>query len=120
MPRMIALVAVFVLCGLVGCVTENLVEARPEASKVTVVKDVDKPLHCRNLGDVNGRSRSQDTAKARAGAQNDFKNRAAALKANYALIEDENGGHVGTSAYTEVLIRGKALLCEEPAAPSEQ
>ena len=106
-------------CALVGCVSEQLVEARPEAGKVTIVKDVDRPLRCKTLGDIHGRSRSEDEAKARVGAQNDLKNQAAAMKANYALVEIDRAGNVGKSTYKEVYMAGKALKCEDIAPPEE-
>ncbi len=112
MARTIVLLALS--CALAGCVTESIVAAKPGASKVTMVTEVDKPFRCKTLADIHGTSRSSDEAKAKAGAQNDFKNRAAAVRANYALVEAENSGNVGTSTIREVFIRGKALRCQEP------
>jgi hypothetical protein len=108
-------IALLVLsCALGGCVTESIVETRPGAAKVTIVNEVDKPFRCKTLADIHGTSRSTDEAKAKAGAQNDFKNKAASFRANYALVENENSGNVGTSTIREVFIRGKALRCEDP------
>jgi hypothetical protein len=112
MARTIALLALS--CALGGCVTESIVQARPEAAKVTVVNDTDKPFDCKVLADIHGTSESSDEAKAKTGAQNDFKNRAAAYRANYAWVEAENSGNVGTSTIRRVFIRGKALRCKEP------
>jgi hypothetical protein len=120
MARTIALLALS--CALGGCVTESIVQARPAASKVTIVNEVDKPFRCKTLADIHGTSRSTDEAKAKVGAQNDFKNQAAKFRANYAMVEAENSGNIGSSTMKEVFIRGKALRCEEPEkdAPAEQ
>jgi len=117
MARTIVLLALS--CALAGCVTESIVAAKPGASKVTIVTDVDKPFRCKTLADIHGTSRSNDEAKAKAGAQNDFKNNAAAFRANYALVEADNSGNVGTSTIKEVFIRGKALRCQEPEKTGE-
>jgi hypothetical protein len=105
-----------------GCVTESIVQARPAASKVTIVNDTDKPFNCKVLADIHGESESSDEAKAKTGAQNDFKNKAAGFRANYAWVEAENSGNVGTSTIRRVFIRGKALRCPEPEkeAPQQQ
>jgi len=94
-----------------GCFA-NVVALEPKAESVKVVHDSDKPLHCDVLGKINGTSRSGDEKEARAGAENDFRNHAAELKANFALIEAERSGPVGTSSQHDVFIGGKALHCQ--------
>lgn len=94
-----------------GCFA-NVVALEPKAESVKVVHDSDKPLHCDVLGKINGTSRSDDEKEARAGAENDFRNHAAELKANFALIEAERSGPVGTSSQHDVFIGGKALHCQ--------
>ena len=69
--------------------------------------------HCKNLGDVHGTSRSTDRDKARKGAEADLKNNAAALKANYVLVDAERTGLVGSSSHSETFMSGKAMKCEE-------
>jgi len=98
---------------LVGCVTENIVEVRPAAANVKLVKEDDKPFHCKVVGDIHGTSRSTDREKARKGAEADLKNHAASLKANYVMIEIDRAGLVGTSSYSDAFLSGKALRCEE-------
>src|SRR5262249_12332801 len=71
-----------------GCVEQNIVEIKPGATSIKVVKEDDKPFRCDVLGDVHGTSRSDDKDKARQGAENDIKNQAATFKgANYVLLE---------------------------------
>jgi hypothetical protein len=89
----------------------NVVALEPKAQGVKVVHERDKPLHCEVLGKITGQSRSGDEKEARQGAENDFRNQAAELKANFALIEAERSGPVGTSSQHDVFIGGKALHC---------
>jgi len=96
-----------------GCVTEDIVDPGPGAGKVTLVKESEMPLRCKTLGDVHGVSRAQSEAKARRGAENDIKNRAVALKANYVLVDIDRVKPVGTSPYREIFLGGKALACED-------
>jgi hypothetical protein len=69
-------------------------------------------LRCQVLGKISGTSRSDDEKEARQGAENDFRNHAAELKANFAFIEAERSGPVGTSSQHDVFIGGKALRCQ--------
>jgi hypothetical protein len=103
----------FVLAASFGCVSESVVEVKPAAAGIKVVKEDEKPFRCKVLGDVNGKSRSGDREKARKGAENDMRNHALALKANYVVIERENAGNVGTTKTSDAFISGKALKCEE-------
>jgi hypothetical protein len=96
-----------------ACVSENVVEVKPAGAAVKLVKEDDKPFHCKVLGDVHGTSRSADREKARKGAEADLKNHAAALKANYVLVERENAGNVGSTTTSDAFLYGKALKCEE-------
>jgi hypothetical protein len=110
-----------------GCLS-NTVALAPEAKSVTLVRESDRPLHCKVLGKITGSSRSSDEKLAKEGAENDLRNHAAELKANYALVESENGGRVGTSNERDAFLGGKALLCrtdamdeaDEKAAAAEQ
>lgn len=98
-----------------GCVQENMVDIKPEAFAIKVVKEDDKPFRCDVLGDVHGSSRSDDKDKAHQGAENDIKNQAATLKgANYVLVEIDRNKHVGTTAVNEAFLGGKALRCKDP------
>lgn len=102
------------LATFLGCsYRETLVKVEPGAQDVKVVKQDDKPFRCQVLGEIRGSSRSEDKDKARTGAENDLKNRAAALKGNYALIEVDRSNPVGTTSYTETVLGGKALRCED-------
>lgn len=100
-----------VLVLLPGCFA-NVVALEPKAEGVKVVHESDKPLRCEVLGKISGTSRSDDVKEARRGAENDFRNHAAELKANFAFIEAERGGPVGTSSQHDVFIGGKALRCQ--------
>jgi hypothetical protein len=97
--------------ALPGCFA-NVVALEPKAQAVKVVHESDKPLHCDVLGKITGQSRSDDEKEARQGAENDFRNHAAELNANFAFIEAERGGPVGTSSQHDVFIGGKALRCQ--------
>lgn len=87
----------------------------PEAKSVTVVRASDRPLHCKVLGPITGSSRGSDEKQAKAGAENDFRNQAAELKANFAVIETENGGPAGTTSDRKAFLGGKALHCQTEA-----
>jgi hypothetical protein len=104
-----ALVVVSVV--LPGCFA-NVAVLEPKAAGIKVVHESDKPLRCQVLGKISGTSRSDDEKEARQGAENDFRNHAAELKANFAFIEAERSGPVGTSSQHDVFIGGKALRCE--------
>ena len=76
------------------------------------VRETDKPVDCKFLGKITGKSHADDEKEARKGAENDLRNQAAKLKANYALVENQRGGPVGTTSQREVVINGKALFCQ--------
>src|SRR5450432_3717390 len=107
--------ALLVLSTLLPGCFNNTVALEPEAAGVTIVRESERPLRCKFLGKINGTSRSSDEKSARAGAENDFRNQAASLKGNFALLEAERGGRVGTSSEQDFFIGGKALLCETEA-----
>jgi hypothetical protein len=94
-----------------GCLN-NVAVLEPQAESIKVVHDSDKPLRCDVLGKISGSSRSDNEKEARTGAENDFRNHAAELKANFAFIEAERSGPVGTSSQHDVFIGGKALRCQ--------
>lgn len=94
-----------------GCLA-NVAALEPKAESVKVVRETDKPLHCDVLGKISGTSRSDDEKEARKGAENDFRNHAAELNANFAFIEAERSGPVGTSSQHDAFIGGKALRCQ--------
>ncbi|MEP7051101.1 MAG: DUF4156 domain-containing protein [Pseudomonadota bacterium] len=108
--------APFVVFTLVlsGCL-DSTVALAPEAKSVTLVREGDRPLHCKALGRITGSSKSSDEKLAKAGAENDFRNHAADLKANFAVVESENGGPVGTSSKHNSFLGGEALLCQTEA-----
>jgi Domain of unknown function (DUF4156) len=97
-----------------GCFS-NVVALEPKAEAVKIVHESDKPLRCDVKGKISGTSRSSDKKAAETGAQNDFRNHAAELKANYAFAEAQRSGPVGTSDQQDVFIGGKALLCQTEA-----
>jgi len=97
-----------------GCFA-NVATLEPRAEGIQVVHESDKPLRCDVLGKITGRSRSDNEQEARKGAENDFRNQAAELQANYAFIEAERSGPVGTSSQHDAFIGGKALRCQTEA-----
>ena len=102
------------VAGLPACLGGTVALA-PEAKSVTLVREGDRPLHCKSLGKITGSSSSSDEKQAKTGAENDFRNHAAELKANYAVVESENGGPVGTSTERNSFLGGQALLCQTEA-----
>jgi hypothetical protein len=84
----------------------------PEAKKVELVNETSSPINCKQLEKITGKARGSDEKTAREGAENDFRNHAAELKANYALIEVERANNVGTTTTKEVFIGGRALFCK--------
>lgn len=99
-----------VVAVLTGCLS-NVVALSPEGKKVTLVHETDRPLRCSVLGKISGQSRSTDGKEAITGAENDFRNQAAELQANFALVETERNNRVGTSDQRDVFLGGKALRC---------
>jgi hypothetical protein len=104
--------ASFIVCVLLPACLPNVVALEPRAERVKIVRETDKPLHCKVRGKITGTSRSSDPKEARTGAENDFRNQAAELKANFALIEAERGGAVGTGTQHDAFLGGKALFCQ--------
>jgi hypothetical protein len=109
MPKKHALLVVATL--LPGCFS-NVVALEPKAEKVKIVHETDRPLHCDVKGKITGSSRSADEKEGRTGAENDFRNHAAELKANFAFVDAERNGPVGTSSQKDYFLGGKALYCQ--------
>jgi hypothetical protein len=109
MLKKVSLLGLSVVC--VACIFDSVVKLDPEANKVEIVRDTTRPVDCDFKGKISGSSRADDAKKARKGAENDFRNHAAELKANFAMIEAEREGHVGTTSKMESFIGGKALYC---------
>ncbi len=98
----------------------TVVPLTPQAKNVAIVHETDKPLHCEVLGKVSGRSRSSNEQEAKTGAQNDVRNQTAELKGNFAYVEAERGGQVGTGAEYDAFVGGKALLCQTEEMEEQQ
>jgi hypothetical protein len=106
------------LPALANCAySEKVVKGQPGSLDIKVIKVEDKPFSCKVLGEIEGRSRSEDKDKARAGAEADLRNHALGFKGNYALIETERSNPSSTgSSQTETVLIGKALKCEDPGS----
>jgi hypothetical protein len=89
----------------------NVVALNPNAKAVKIVRETDRPLNCKVLGKISGTSRDNDGKLAREGAENDFRNHAAELDANFALVETDRDNRVGTSSQRDVFLGGKAMYC---------
>lgn len=98
--------------SLQGCLINSVTKLDPQASKVELVPETEKPSECKFLGKIVGTSHADDEKLARQGAENDFRNKAAALKGNFAVIETVGGGRKGTTSQRDVVINGKAYYCE--------
>jgi len=96
---------------LCGCLS-HVPALSPKAEHVPIVHETDRPLHCKVVGKISGMSRSSDEKEGRTGAENDFRNHAAEQKANFALVEAERSGQVGTGSQRDYYLGGKALLCQ--------
>jgi hypothetical protein len=112
--------ALFVVSALLPACLGSVVTLSPKAESVTLVHESDRPLHCKFLGKINGSSRSSDEKEARQGAENDLRNHAADLKANFAFAEVERTGRVGTSSEQDAFASGSALLCQTEAMEDAQ
>ncbi|MGC4092563.1 MAG: DUF4156 domain-containing protein [Polyangiaceae bacterium] len=95
-----------------GCVFNSVTKLDPKAANVELVRETDKPVDCKFLGKIMGRSHADTEKEARKGAENEMRNQTAKLKGNYALIENTRGGPVGTTSQREVVINGRALYCK--------
>jgi len=84
----------------------------PEAKKVELVSETSAPINCKQLDKITGKARGGDEKTAREGAENEFRNHAAELKANFAMVEVERANNVGTTTTKEVFIGGRALYCK--------
>ena len=112
-----ALVIALLGSALGACVTNNVVELKPQAAGVKIIHEEEKPFRCKDLGLVQGRSRSTKKEEAQRGAEADLKNNAAALKANYVVLDADRGGQVGSSSHVDHFMSGKALKCEAEKEP---
>ena len=117
---MLKLLAPVIFSAFLPACFGNSVALEPRAHGVTLVHESDRPLHCKALGRISGTSTSDEEKGARAGAENDFRNQAAELKGNFALVEAARGGPVGTSSERNYFIGGKALLCQTEAMEDAQ
>jgi len=97
---------------LVTACFSNVVVLSPKAEGVKIVRESDKPLRCEVRGKISGTSRSADEKEAKSGAENDIRNQAAEPDANFALVEAERHGPVGTSSQLDYFLGGKALFCQ--------
>ena len=102
----------FIVPLLLTACLSNVVALSPKAEGVKIVRESEKPLHCEVRGKISGTSRSADEKEAKSGAENDIRNQAAELDANFALVEAERHGPVGTSSQVDHFLGGKALLCQ--------
>ena len=112
--------AVFVACALLQGCFSSVVTLSPKAASVTLVRDSERPLHCKFLAKINGTSRSSEEKTARDGAENDLRNHAADLNANFAVAEVERPSRVGTSTEQDAFVGGTAQLCQTEAMEDAQ
>ncbi|HET9956285.1 MAG TPA: DUF4156 domain-containing protein [Polyangiaceae bacterium] len=108
---LLLLLATLSMAASQGCVFGSSVALSPEAKHVQIVHESDRPLDCENRGKISGRAHASDEKEAKKNAENEFRNQAADLKANFAYVEAERSGPRGTSSQREVFIGGQALFC---------
>lgn len=94
-----------------SCVLRDVVALKPDAKKIKLVREADKPVNCEPVADISGTSRAQDEKEARKGAENDMRNKASQYDANFAVVEIERAKAAGTGPYREVFMSGKAMKC---------
>ncbi len=95
-----------------GCLINSVADLESQGKAVTVVPETERPTECKLLGRIQGTSHADEEKLARQGAENDFRNKAGELKANYAVIEREGGGRKGTSSQVEAVVTGRAYFCQ--------
>jgi hypothetical protein len=88
-----------------GCLINGVTKLNAQGSKVELVSETDKPSECTFLGKVTGTSNDDDAEQAKKGAENDLRNKAAALKGNFAVVENVRGKR-------DIVINGKAYDCK--------
>jgi hypothetical protein len=98
--------------SLQGCLVNSVSKLDSKATNVQLVPETEKPGECKFLGKITGTSHADDEKLAKEGAENDFRNRAAKLNGNFAVVENSRGGRVGTTNQREVVINGKAYYCK--------
>jgi hypothetical protein len=98
--------------ALQGCLMNSVTKVNPEGSKVQLVNETEKPSECKFLGKINGSSHADDEKVAKTGAENEMRNKTAALKGNFAVVETTRGGRIGTTSQRDVVINGKAYFCK--------
>jgi hypothetical protein len=98
--------------ALQGCLINSVTKLDPKAQNVQLIPETEKSGECKMLGKIHGSSHAEDEKQAKQGAENDFRNQAAKLKGNYAVVESTRGGRVGTTSQREVVINGKAYYCK--------
>jgi hypothetical protein len=109
MIQRLALVLIPTLVG--GCILSNVVALEPEAKKIKLVREADRPINCEPVASISGTSRAENPERARKGAENDLRNKAAEYDANFAVVETERTRAAGTGPYKEVFLGGKAMKC---------
>jgi hypothetical protein len=112
--------ALFIVSALLPACLSSVVSLEPKAASVTLVHEGDRPLHCKFLGKINGTSRNSEEKVARQGAENDLRNHAAELNANFAVVEVERTSRVGTSEQQDAFVGGTAQLCQTEAMEDAQ
>jgi hypothetical protein len=96
------------------------VQLEPYAQHVQIVHGVSS--RCRYLGEVYGSSMVFSTAYAMAGARNDLRNHAAALGANFVVLDNTLGQGALTGqdlSKVKVTSVGRAFLCRTEPEPAE-
>jgi hypothetical protein len=95
----------FVALSISACVFTGPVKLNPQGAKVEMVSETEKPSECNFLGKITGTSHDDDAKAAREGAENDLRNQTAALKGNFAVVENVRGER-------DIVINGKAYECK--------
>lgn len=95
-----------------ACLFNSVTKLDSEAKHVQMVSETEKPSECKFLGKLTGTSHAEEEKEAKQGAENDFRNKAAELQGNFAVIENVRGGRIGTTSQREVVINGKAYKCK--------
>jgi hypothetical protein len=99
----------FALC-LFACTSDlpSHVELKPAAENVEIVLDAPGPGAYALIGEVTGRAAANDVDVAEHAAQNDLRNKAAALGASVVTVDETLGEAVLLTGMTKVTLIGRA------------
>jgi hypothetical protein len=107
------------LLALPGCATATAMHIEPNAKYVRIAPE--RPVGCRELGEVMGSYESEDQLQAVNGAQWQLRNRASVLGGDYVQVFQNYASRSWTGyapGAHEVTLSGIAFRCSAPPSPA--